>query len=420
MFVYKKNSLQRRIDADGTDRGVYTLTHTPTNVSISYEFQLNYFNPDVNLTMKEGRVAMTKPFIIYKKRADNSFEFYQESFDGNKTLLDNWKEAIGLFEGKIFEYLNEQAPQPEPPKTDTPKDPPQKFSELPEVGDIIKTGNRFGRVIDVNENTRDIKVEELTENEAREIIRIQRQAMTQESNITGKNLFGFTGDPADKAVLEGIEEFRKKAAENAAKLETGAMLDDGFFRIRVDEESSNVFIIRPTPPAPPSDGPPPSGDDEQKQPDNIIDLDPPKDDTNGSGDDQGADDQTGDGDDQQGDDQQGDDQEVNGGNPDDFGDDDEGDQNFGGAGDDDSEFEKAIKDANEIGKAKEEERKRLIKQAKEDAKQVEQFLGKNASELKTTFTLRQAKNLIGSELFPELSVDENITRVNEALKLIFD
>ena len=67
MFVYKKNSLQRRIDADGTDRGVYTLTHTPTNVSISYEFQLNNFNPDVNLTMKEGRVAMTKPFIIYKK-----------------------------------------------------------------------------------------------------------------------------------------------------------------------------------------------------------------------------------------------------------------------------------------------------------------------------------------------------------------
>lgn len=46
MFVYKKNTLQRKITASGTDRAIYTLTHTPTNVSISYEFQINKFNPE--------------------------------------------------------------------------------------------------------------------------------------------------------------------------------------------------------------------------------------------------------------------------------------------------------------------------------------------------------------------------------------
>ena len=207
MFVYKKNSLQRKITADGTDRAIYTLTHTPTNVSISYQFQINNFNPEANLSMKEGRVAMTKPFVISKKRSDDSFEFYQESFDGNKTLLDNWKDAIGLFEGKIFEYLNETPSTPSPPDN-TDKTPKDKFSELPQVGDIVKVGNKFGRVVDVNENTRDIKVEELTENEARDIIRLQRQAMSQENNRSDLKIN--TGDPEfDKAAQKGLDEFLK-------------------------------------------------------------------------------------------------------------------------------------------------------------------------------------------------------------------
>lgn len=427
MFVYKKNTLQRKITADGTDRAIYTLTHTPTNVSISYQFQINNFNPEANLSMKEGRVAMTKPFIISKKRSDDSFEFYQESFDGNKTLLDNWKDAIGLFEGKIFEYLNETPSTPSPPDN-TDKTPKDEFSELPQVGDIVKVNNRFGRVVDVNENTRDIKVEELTENEARDIIRLQRQAMSQENNRSDLKIN--TGDPEfDLAAQTGLDEFLKKSRDKANKLETGAMLDDGFFTVRVDEEASNVFIIRPTPPAPPSDVTPPNPDDEQeKQPDNVIDLDPPQDDKGGANNDDegdgGSPDDKGDGgtpDDKEGDDEgQGNEGQDYGGGSDDFGDDDEEGQDFGGAGTDDLEFEEALREAEELAKAEEEERANRLKQAKEDAKAVEQFLGKNASELKANLTLRQAQNLVGAELFPDLSVDENITRLNEALKLIFD
>ena len=439
MFVYKKNTLQRKITADGTDRAIYTLTHTPTNVSISYEFQINNFNPEANLSMKEGRVAMTKPFVISKKRSDDSFEFYQESFDGNKTLLDNWKDAIGLFEGKIFEYLNETPSTPSAPDN-TDNTPQDTFSELPQVGDIVKVNNRFGRVVDVNENTRDIKVEELTENEARDIIRVQRQAMSQENNRTDVKIN--TGDPEfDKVAQRGLDEFLKKSSDKANKLETGAILDDGFFTIRVDEEGSNVFIIRPTPPAPPSDETPPNPEeDQEKQPDNVIDLDPPQDDKGGANNDDEGD--GGSPDDTQGDDEgqgnegqddggtpdgtQGDDEgqgnegQDDGGGSDDFGDDDEEDQDFGGAGTDDSEFEQALREAEELARAEEEEEANRLKQAKEDVKAVEQFLGKNASELKANLTLRQAQNLVGAELFPELSVQENLLRLNEALKLIFD
>jgi len=421
MFVYKKGALKRKIEPVGDDRAKYILKHEPTGVEIMYEFQIDNFDPQLNLAMKNGRVSMTKPFVIYGLKDDGKYKFYIESFDPQKNLLNNWKDAISIFESKIFEFLNETPPNPTPPEPpkddDKDKDPPKKFSELPRVGDIVKTGNQFGRVVDVNEDTREIKIEPLTEEQARDILRGQREAMAAEASQP-RPKFNFSDLDTSKGAEGILEQLKKKGFRgNIIGLEKGGAASDGFISVVVDEQGSNVFIIRPTLPAPPSgDGTPPP-DDDRRQPDNVIDLDPPKDGQGGQGGQDGQDgqdDPRGD----QGDDQDGPKSDEPTPTPSDFGDDEEEDL-FGGFGSTDEDLEQALDELKNRKKEKEKRLKEELQQAADDLKVVEVFLGRSKEEIKNTFSRRQAQNLLGTNVFEDATLQENVNRINNALNLIF-
>ena len=79
MFVYKKNTLKRTLEPLGQKQAKYILTHEPTSVSIAYVFQVKDYDEGANLTMKNGRVAMTSPFKIYRTKSDGVLSFYEES-----------------------------------------------------------------------------------------------------------------------------------------------------------------------------------------------------------------------------------------------------------------------------------------------------------------------------------------------------
>jgi len=154
MFVYKKGTLERKVEALTTEIAVAKLHHKPTGVTFSYEFRVD---PNARALMRSADPIehnIVSPYQIYKLDPNGKYDFKEEVWDMGGSLLDNFKEAINVFETKIYEELDEEEPTPKP------------FSQMPEVGDLIRIGNdRFGVVTASNEATREIEFEEKTKEE---------------------------------------------------------------------------------------------------------------------------------------------------------------------------------------------------------------------------------------------------------------
>lgn len=159
MFVYKKNTLERKVEALTSEIAIGKLHHKPTGVTLTYEFRVDPNAKPLMQSADDIEHNIVSPYFIYKLDANGKYDFKEEVWDTKKSLLDNFKDAIDVFEKKIFEELDEEEPQP------------QTFSQLPQVGDLIRIGqDRFGVVTASDEITRDIEFEEKTQQEMNQLI----------------------------------------------------------------------------------------------------------------------------------------------------------------------------------------------------------------------------------------------------------
>lgn len=255
MFVYKKDSLHTEFVPIRGDIAAMRLIHKPSGVIIDFQFSTDE-NDDLAsnpkfLSAGGKKVNMLTPYKIYKVKENQKYLFYDEVFDSKKDLVNNFKEAIGVFEQRIFEQLNEPVPQPSNEQS-VPSNQDEGFSALPMVGDFVKVGSRFGRVVDVDDKTRMVKIDKMSEKEVMKILRTQKnQAISQ------------SGEQDDYELLNEI-------------FDDGGIvsMEEGFFVIQVDEESSNLTILRVQEPSQQGDLGSQQGDEgEQGEPqaDNIED-----------------------------------------------------------------------------------------------------------------------------------------------------
>lgn len=128
---------------------------SPKEKALARELQNMQFQYDLlNKKMDEVESVLANVYQIYKLDPNGKYDFKEEVWDMGGSLLDNFKEAINVFETKIYEELEEEEPTPKP------------FSQMPEVGDLIRIGNdRFGVVTASNEVTREIEFDEKTKEE---------------------------------------------------------------------------------------------------------------------------------------------------------------------------------------------------------------------------------------------------------------
>jgi hypothetical protein len=247
MFVYKKGTLERSVEYLDPIKSKVGIYHKPTKMSLSFVV----YN-DKALPLKEPNSYPSKSFSdapfsemlsVYEVRGmqpdTDKYDFIKDVYMPRKTLVENFMEAIEVFENEIFNRLNEEKPQPSAPEGQAA--PTNKVSELPKVGDFVRQGSVFGRVVDVDEETRMVKIAPMDKNEVLSILKLQQNAMREEAS-------------------EG-------------KFKDGGALE--FMSVIVDEQGSNLIILRPTPPS--SGGQPPQapeGAEEQEpqdQPDNVED-----------------------------------------------------------------------------------------------------------------------------------------------------
>jgi len=255
MFVYKKDSLKTEFVPVRGDIAAMRMTHEPSGVIIDFEFSTDE-NQDLAsdpkfLSADGKKVNMLGPYKIYKVKENQKYLFYEEVFDAKKDLVNNFKEAIGVFEQRIFEQLNEPEPKPTNEQS-APSNQDEGFSALPMVGDFVKVGSRFGRVVDVDENTRMVKIDKMSEKEVMKILRAQKN-----------QAIGQAGEQDDYELLDEI--FDDGGIVN---------IEDGFFVVQVDEEGSNLTILRVQEPSQQSDAGSQQGDEGQEgepQADNIED-----------------------------------------------------------------------------------------------------------------------------------------------------
>jgi 8-oxo-dGTP pyrophosphatase MutT (NUDIX family) len=169
MLVYKKDKLQRKLEALPNDKVRYILTHTTTGVKAYVDFikapdyASSYYK---NAPNGEG-INMVSPYTVTSVDEEGDDEILKTFWDEKNTLVQNFEDAMNFFEETIFKKLEEKAP--------TQDDNRQKFNQLPEVGDIVRSGKKFGEVTDVNEETRKIKVKALTKEEAKAILKGEGQ-----------------------------------------------------------------------------------------------------------------------------------------------------------------------------------------------------------------------------------------------------
>jgi hypothetical protein len=89
----------------------------------------------------------------------DKYDVIKEVYNPNKTSLENFLEAIDIFENYIYNRLKEKVASARPPGNPTP---PETESVLPKVGDFVRVGKRFGRVRDVDEETREVSITQMS------------------------------------------------------------------------------------------------------------------------------------------------------------------------------------------------------------------------------------------------------------------
>ena len=252
MFVYKRDTLEKTIEYISDNRARVGIYHRPTKMALSFVVYTDERMPKVEPNVYPSKLFSDAPLSslvsVYEIRGmekdSDKYSFVKDVYSPRKTLVENFLEAIEVFENEIFERLNEQKPQANPP---APQSPPNsdKVSERPIVGDFVRQGNVYGRVVDVNQETREVKISIMSKADVMAALRLQQMGMKEE------------------------------ASESGFIMAAGG--DTGFFVVIVDEQGSNLKILRPTPP--PQGGgdmpEPPQGtpdDQEQEpQPDNVED-----------------------------------------------------------------------------------------------------------------------------------------------------
>jgi hypothetical protein len=268
MFVYKKNTLEREISPIDAFTAKYLLRHTPTGVTIEFKFIVNAEKiksegeQGTNYSILNKRLSFASnlgkgndsvkenilgPYKVYKLDANNNYVFVKDLYDSKKTLLDNFKEAIDIFEQSIFNELKEVPSTAQPPQEKEENKAP-KISELPVVGDFVRVKKDYGRVVDVDEQTRMVKIEKMSQQEVSSLLRLQQQSQTPSKEMRGL-----------------IDSIMKSGGELVST--------QGFFVVQVEPSGSNLKILRVNESSnqPPEGEEPQEPQEPQEMPDNVED-----------------------------------------------------------------------------------------------------------------------------------------------------
>jgi len=376
MFVYNKGKLVKNVIPISQDEFIFRLTHVTSGMTIEVKFD------------NENKV--NDNFYKVYKEVEGRYVIYEEFYKKNKTIKENFEEAILFFEDNIYKQLGETPPVESTPNPDD-NTPPETFQEVPIVGDIVQVGNKYGVVTDIVDTQ--VITKELSKEEAMRILKNQKNAQLSISQA---------GNISDDLDLE-IPSF-----DDGGSLSSTVVFD-------TQKDKIIILRVKPaqpdggTPPPPPQDGdnPPPPP---EPQPDNVKDpfeeTPPPP---PNKGEDKGKDQE---GKDQEGKDQEGKDQE---------GDDQEGDNEGEGAdsefGDDDSEMQtleemlKKIKDDFDRGKSTKDI------QTQQDLDILENALSTSKDQIKNIF---RSKSLVMSAIGKRnIFGTDNEQRLNDTLNEIF-
>jgi hypothetical protein len=404
MFVYKRDTLEKTIEYISDNRARVGIYHAPTKMALSFVVYTNERMPKLEPNVYPSKSFSDAPLsslvsdyeIRGMQKDSDKYSFVKDVYSPRKTLVENFLEAIEVFENEIFERLNEQKPQATPPET-PPQPEGEKKSELPRVGDFVRQGKVFGRVVDVNQETREVKISIMSEADVMAALKLQQMGMKEE------------------------------ASESGFIMAAGG--DTGFFVVIVDEQGSNLKILRPTPP--PQGGgdmpePPEGTPDDQKQepqPDNIEDPfdDSQSDDSKGQ-DGEGQDGEGQDGEGQEGEGEDGEGQDADGQNENgQDGDSQDGDDEFS---EDDADFgDESEGDEQSFQDKIEEERKeqlsmkeRLERMAEGDLETITRALG--LTDLKKDLPSRRAAEKLtdGLTFFDTMNEARIINAINFAFK----
>ncbi len=432
MFVYKKNTLEREISPIDAFTAKYLLRHTPTGVTIEFKFIVdaekiksegeqgsNYsilsrrlsFASNLGKGKESVKENILGPYKVYKLDANNNYAFVKDLYDAKKTLLENFKDAIDAFEQSIFNELKEVPPTAQPPQEKEENKAP-KVSELPVVGDFVRVGKDYGRVVDVDEKTRMVKIEKMSQQEVSSLLRLQQQSQTPTKEMGGL-----------------IDSIMKSGGELVST--------EGFFVVQVEPSGSNLKILRVNQPStqPPQEEQPQEPQEPDEVPDNIEDPLQENESQDQSGQDQqgegqdGQDGQGGEGG-EGGEGQEGEGGEGGEGSEGQVGEGGEGggsgqsgEGQEGGISEDEDEFgddddgeDPLAKIKNEIQKAQKDLEK-AKKQAKDDVEAILNLFNMDLATIKKSFisasTLRRA---IGDT---QIFTENNDTRIQKAIDLIF-
>lgn len=438
MFVYKKNTLEREISPIDAFTAKYLLRHAPTGVTIEFKFIVsaekiksegeqgtNYsiLNKQLSFASNLGKgndsvnENILSPYKVYKLDANNNYVFVKDLYDSKKTLLDNFKEAIETFEQSIFNELKEVPPTAQPPQEKEDNKAP-KVSELPVVGDFVRVEKDYGRVVDVDEQTRMVKIEKMSQQDVSSLLRLQQQSQTPTKEMGGL-----------------IDSIMKSGGELVST--------EGFFVVQVEPSGSNLKILRVNEPSnqPPEAEEPQEPQEPQEMPDNVEDPLQENESQDQNGENQGGEGEEGEeGEGQEGEEGEGDegegekgekgeDQEGEG----EEGEGDEGEGQEGEAkksegeeggisededefGDDDDDEDPLSKIKGEIQKAQKDLEK-TQKQAKDDVEVILNLFNMDLPTIKKSFiSASTLKRAIGDT---QLFSDNNNIRIQKAIDLIF-
>ena len=446
MFVYKKNTLEREISPIDAFTAKYLLRHTPTGVTIDFKFIVdaekiksegeqgpNYailsrrlsFSSNLGKGNESVKENILGPYKVYKLDANNNYVFVKDLYDAKKTLLENFKDAIDAFEQSIFNELKEVPPSAQPPQEKEENKAP-KVSELPVVGDFVRVGKDYGRVVDVNEQTRMVKIEKMSQQEVSSLLRLQQQSQTPTKEMGGL-----------------IDSIMKSGGELVST--------EGFFVVQVEPSGSNLKILRVNQPStqPPQEEQPQEPQEPEEVPDNIEDplqenesQDQVGEDQQGEGqggEGQGGEGQEGEGEEGESKEGQGEESEgeksqgeegqgEEGQGEEDQGEEGQGEEGQGEEGeqgilegddefgDDDDSEDALAKIKEEIQKAQKDLEK-AKKQAKDDVEAILNLFNMDLATIKKSFiSASTLKRAIGdTQIFP----DNNDTRIQKAIDLIF-
>ena len=234
MFVYNKGKLEKNVIPISQDEFIFRLTHVTSGMIIEVNFN-------------NQKTVNNNPYKVYRE-VNGSYVIYEEFYKKNKTVKENFEEAILFFEDNIYKQLGETPPVEGTPNT-PPETPPETFQEVPIVGDIIRVGNKYGIVTDIIDTQ--VVTKEISKEEAMRILQNQKNAQISISQS------GNTSDDLD--------------------LEIPSFDDGGSLSSTVifDTQKDKIIILRVKPPQtggtppPPDDGTPPPPP--EPQPDNVED-----------------------------------------------------------------------------------------------------------------------------------------------------